>query len=395
MNIQIICLVWGKKYTQTMLELCFSSLLTDGNLFNWPYKSSTSLILYTTQSDWKDIQKHPVTKKIKQHIAIDKIFIDSEKNSHSGRYNQLINQHELALKNAADNDQSVIFIAPDIIFGTNSLTAIAQAIESGSQLVVTAGYRVQWDGIYPQLLKQVSSQQLSLSEQTCTELFVEYMHSSVRSKFLGSSQFNTWLSHIYYWTNPTQFVVRGFHLHPIFIRNVKPLNSQNSTIDGGYMQNYYSQLDQIKVITNAQLFLFSLTYENDQQEQLIQMTASHRNFQAYIDRFRRVFTLPIHQHFFQQPIILNLAKPSSHYIEFPHEMIDGLDVFWKIESVYKQQDFKAVIQLYEENKPLILQELNDSPFNVCLFFVMEAYLAVGEQANHDQIHRLIENLAQN
>lgn len=380
MKTQFVCLVWGQKYVEAMLNYCLPSLLAPGNMPDWPFKEDSTLMFYTTSKDWLMIKDQPIIQELKQWIKIDKYFIESDAQHHDKRHNQLTSSHEIAVNLAIENKQSLFFMAPDHIYSSGCLTTLSQALQAGKELVITLSPRVIWESIEPELLAQRNQNQLILSPDQCADLFIKYMHSINQHQVLGHSAYQVWLSHIYCWLSPTQLQARGFHLHPIFIKKPLEFSKDVTTIDGHYLDQYLHQLEKVQVIQDNQFFILSLTLQKDWQELFINQSLNIINYQTLLDRFRKIYTCQIHQFFFENPITITTSI--KHEIErpkFPIESIDALELFWKIETLFINQQYHDLIDLSRKNRPLIDNYLNCPPFNIINYFISQA----GDRLNSD------------
>lgn len=371
MNLDIVCVVWGEAYTKLLLEFCIPSLLAPGNLPDWPYQTQTTLHIYTTPDDQAFMASAPVLKSLQRYIAL--CFHPLEQPAATAnKYARMEHGFRTALRQARNHGHQVMLIMPDLVFSMGTLQVVAAAYQQGYDLLFTPNVRIHLQQSHSTLLAAKKSGVLPVSAEQCVALFARYMHPSTQAQSLARESLSLWPSHLHYWKDPHTLAMRCFHLHPLYMAYAAdPGTAIDSTFDGAYLQQYDTNRDKIKFITDASGIVLSLTHDGEQahNEGSSPMTFSQRLL--HIDCFRRHQCQPLHQWFFEHTVELRVLPPTAH--EAHHDATDllaTLDLFWQIEAAFQSGQYDQGSALLAQSQsrvesmmPLFIAALKDSPTN--------------------------------
>lgn len=387
MKTNIVSIVWGKYHSTLFVDYCIPSLLTQENLPSWPDIKQTKLNLYTTIEDWEIMSNHPSITRLEELIDIEVISIETAIRSNWSTFNTLSIYHSHAIEKASLEKSAILFLTPDTILSKKTLTSLWEELQQGYEIIMTPGARVIDDKLLPILKKTKTSNILSLNAQQCIDFFIDCMHPEAASQFVDQNKFTNWPSLLYQWKSPNQIEVRGFHLHPLFIKHLKPYSQKTSiSIDGNYLQQYFSNHEKIKVIDNSDLFVLSLTHQAHRKNYIIHASLSQQNKMLIIDRFKRCHTQPVHQYFYSHPIVY---KTTKSYPEPPNNncIHNDLELFWKLEADFEQKKYSQMIETYKKKSCLIHQNFKEPPF--C--FMFDLLSTAANETNNKRLYQTLQN----
>lgn len=355
----IVCVVWGQQYTRMMLEYCLASLLAEGNLPAWPYGETTILHIYTTPEDAPQIQHHPHFQALTAYIQVQ---LHLELNPHDTPIYALMNHgHRMAIEKAIQRQAALMYIAPDHVFATGCFKDLLFYLEQDVSLIMALTPRV--NTTCREKLNQLrQANSLAVSPELAGDIFMDYLHPTVKAFFGDTDTFKSWCSQVYYVANKKTVVAQAFHLHPLFIVSPHPY-IVTDTLDGDYLQFYDGQRDKIRIATDNRLFVLSLTDPDISTlgDDVFEGQLSMEQRQLMLDRFRRSSAFPIHRWFFDHPITLTgggaLAFSRTAASECGERAIRALQVFWQVEEDWLAGTQGKVREHYQQGAPLLEDEL--------------------------------------
>lgn len=316
MKFEILIVVWGADYVQMFTDICLPSLLASGNLPHWPHLNRTSLVIYTTEDDRKQIIKTKVFKAVQEQITVVWRIINVSKSILLGQnnYKHMIFStfHFGALKEAHERQSAVIILPPDNFLSSGSFLSIAKQIELKTEIVLLPSLKITTETALPQLKKRIATHHiLDMSVSECIKLFTDHMAEDPRTSFVDYNPFTTWPSHLHEWIKkPDSFTAHCFHLHPLFIAHPKPMHNLFllDSVDGDYLQQFDDQRDKIALLGGADLAMMSF------QSVHHKVNSRHMNDymrEAMIKDFAYKHCSPIHRWFFTHRFVFDVNASSE------------------------------------------------------------------------------------
>lgn len=228
----LVIVVWGKDFTDLLINVCLPSLLASGNIPALSQRSGSRLLIFTTPEDSETISQSASYKRLASVIPVELRFIDKL----DARPHDLMSRcHREAMQLADRSDAAAVFLAPDFIFANNVLEALGRIFQEGKRVVFTPAHRLNSDSFVPAAIEQFRSEDKSLidvpSRPLCA-LGLKHLHRSTREFF--------WRADTGASLNPVGLVweVAGegllahfFHLHPLLVYSRNKFASFEGTID--------------------------------------------------------------------------------------------------------------------------------------------------------------------
>lgn len=362
MKLDIVCVVWGAKYVNIMLDYCFASLLAPGNVPDWPHQTETIFHIYTTAMDELTIQQSHVYQQLKQYIKFQFHINNNDVNqNHEDFFHRLNKSHQNAILDARQRKAALMYIAPDHVFSMGCFITIASVLQSGAKLVMALTPRVDMSCVNElEILRTAAC--LTLLPEVATDLFATHLHPLAKSLFWEQDIFNTWCSQVYCFLDPFTIMARGFHLHPLVMVNPIPFQAYHKALDADYLASYSHSKDKIHVATDNQLFILSLTQtiNTTMQNSYFSGPLTHTHRQLWLDRYYRLVALDIHRWFFSKCIVLRgtgkrTLQPDPKFDCV--QAIDAIQAYWNLEAAALAEKPVELTFLYKKHQNLILEYL--------------------------------------
>lgn len=269
MQCEMVCVFWGAAFVKTLTEFTLPSLLAPGNLPDWPYLAATKLTCYTRQSEWQQLQQHPVFIQLQTLLPIHWEAIDvpeavfSRDPSQKYYFKAAINRQVLA--QAEHNQRAFLQIIPDMVYTAGALENLAQLIKTGKEVVLHIGPRLAQTCL-PALNHYCQGHVLNISPAAANQLLLDYLHPEYQGYFWLAPCFTVISpSMAFYWQNATTLIGQSYTPEPFFLRHPRqPKARFRGPLDGGYMETYedmiaQGQAERMAVAGGDQMGVFSLT----------------------------------------------------------------------------------------------------------------------------------------
>lgn len=298
MNVDIVTILWGRQFVDVFTSFCLPSLMSEGNLPQWPF--STRYVLFTTLEDASRIQKTQIYKRLSTFIEFDFQTIQAPGILANMKFILQAALHGNAVNRAIQENRAVIFISPDNFFCKNALNTLNQYISQGYEVLMTVGPRVELEHCFDELLQRqnLESCSLPLTSFESVDLFLKYTHPNSQISFLDNELFMRLPSHVYFRESHGRVRLQAFHMHPFFLKH--PVSMEGTfTYESDYMQKFDHQRDKIAVLNHQEFVMLGLEwgeYELDALPIPFELRA------PYIQQYAEQHCSPVHQWFFSQPI---------------------------------------------------------------------------------------------
>lgn len=230
--------VWGKKYVEKYLQYSLPSQLASENLpiFSNTNKLTAIYHFYTTKSDKKTLSNSPLFADLSSYV--DVLFHDiNDLPTNDGQPYQyfILNRcQEDNIRIAAQNNDAMIFLFPDIIIANGTILFLCDKLVAGYQLVLTGNLRVVEETIQKELdhARLNSECTIDLTGDEFCRLAIKHAHPRVNMTCTNSYLFDSSWPDFLYWTNHGDAMVqRGLFLIPFAMIVKKEFLLDNVTLD--------------------------------------------------------------------------------------------------------------------------------------------------------------------
>jgi hypothetical protein len=227
---RIIIAVWGSHHIDLFFRIALPSLMTSGNLLGFaPYEAE--LAVYTRPEDHATVTSHPMLKVLTTFIDVTvwNVLIDEAISSRPDtKYRLMDLMHGLAIDHAAEKDQVMMFLAPDVVFAEGTLAHARSLVQSGKRIVMLPGTRSSRD-LADALVKCFNPKRrfaMLVPARDLVAFVNRYPHEQFALRCWGNAKLTEQPSHLYFPVDDEGFIMRGFHHHPIAL----------------YPQNWYAKV---------------------------------------------------------------------------------------------------------------------------------------------------------
>jgi len=280
----LICnVVYGDEYTKTFLYTLPSILVNFQYLKKNNY--SAKLLIYTTENDRKTIFAFELFKEINSLINVEIINID---NFFRGQIHATMTAcHNDVIKKANKENAAMVFLAPDIILSNNVFEKIYTSLAQNKRLLVAPAIRLKKETF----IDNVNSRDLfNIKPRELVKKAIPHFHQLTYDTFWDySKKIYCWPAIIGWHLDKENILIRGFHLHPLFIWPEKKTNLCKLAIDQDFVNTVYNK-NNCEVLSNSdEAVLFELT-----TIKRINMGTYHENKFKLINDFVKTYLLDCH-----------------------------------------------------------------------------------------------------
>lgn len=301
--------VWGSQHTDLLLKYALPSLLAKANLPLWAEQIPSRLIFYACEQAQNAL--------INYFHRLD--FLPAEvlfrplppESTHLPltirRYHRASLAYQEAIAEANRSGHALIALTPDLILAQDCLEQLKKQLHADTEVVLLAGLRLSFENAAPLLEKWRKADTLSVSAQELVELLLQEMHPSLRASFLDAEQFVDLPSLTAEWLSEKQFLVRGYHLHPLYFRHPLPylktdIESYFPTLDGRYLQ-HYARIGTAGLHIIQDSSVMAISFGFNQHPPLRTFPLSTLERQRLIHGFGQNNCEPVHRWFYEHPIV--------------------------------------------------------------------------------------------
>ncbi len=246
--------IYGKEYTKTFLYTLTSQLTNLQYLKtkNYPAKYK----IYTTNDDKKTILQSLSFKKLSQLIDVE--FINMDKFFRNHDHATMTACHNDIIIRANKENAAMVFLAPDIILSNNVFEKICTSISNNIRLLVGPALRLNKENF---INANASSELGNIQPRKLVKKALPHLHKLTYDTFWNNPEgIYCWPSIIGWNLDKSNLLIRGFHLHPIYIWPQKHNYTCKISIDADYVNNTCPDIKTWEVLTNSdQAVLFELT----------------------------------------------------------------------------------------------------------------------------------------
>ena len=251
MRIRLNITSWG-RFIDPLLDTLIPSLLAPGNLPALASRHQCSIDLCTTVNLFEELAEHPLIGKLVEYADITLVPVDHI--FHRKPHVVLTHAHRHTLKAALNEGAACMFIQPDMLFADNGLRWLSEAACDATAILI-ATPRAIIGNVTSISERYRENDIITIQPRELIRLALDHRHPVTDSLIVNGTKASSWPSQLYWQVGNEGLIVRGFHLHPIFL--VPNESALNDTIDGDYLDSnegivYVTDSDDMAVIELSQ-----------------------------------------------------------------------------------------------------------------------------------------------
>ena len=228
----LVALVWGDEYIDPFLELSLPSLLASGNIPSLTAVAPVVFKFFTQAADVSRLTADPTVEALRKVAEVRFELVDDL--IKSDKYAVMRICHKDALQDAYLLHAAVVFVVPDAVQSDGSFATIAKVVQAGKRAVMVPSLRVVKESAAPQFRRQympVPGKPVVAPARALVRLGISHMHPDCRTRFWDRKDFTPNPVTVQWRVDDDGFILRGFHLHPLFIFPTHPSVNALSTLD--------------------------------------------------------------------------------------------------------------------------------------------------------------------
>ncbi|MGE3726628.1 MAG: hypothetical protein AB7I41_13805 [Candidatus Sericytochromatia bacterium] len=301
--------VWGAQHTALLLDYALPSLLAAENLPFWAEAIPSRLIFYACETAQKALNTYfQACSDLPAQVLFRPLPPEQERlPSPIRRYYRASQAYQRAITEANCSGHALIALTPDLILAQDCLKQLQAQCQRETEVLLLAGLRLSFESAAPLLEKWRQGKQLCISSQELVHLLRQHMHPSLQAAFMDAEQFAVLPSLTAEWLSEQHFLVRGYHLHPLYFRHPLPylhtdLESYFPTLDGRYLQ-HYARIGTagLQIVQDSSIMAISFGFNQHPPLQTVPLSALER--QRLIHGFGQNNCEPVHRWFYEHPIV--------------------------------------------------------------------------------------------
>jgi hypothetical protein len=127
---------------------------------------------------------------------------------------------------------ALIWLVPDSVWADGSMRTVVRAVANGKRAVIHAAIKVNQSTVLPLLEQRIGGRvAVAMAGRELAGIGLAHMHAYYRAWVWGDQPFSRNPANVYWRVGDHGLVVRGFHLHPLMLHLVRPVERFVSTFD--------------------------------------------------------------------------------------------------------------------------------------------------------------------
>lgn len=231
-SFHVVALVWGNEFIDPFLEFSLPSLLAPGNIPSLAAVAPVVFKCFTQAADVSRLTADPTVEALRKVAEVR--FEPVDDLIKSDKFAVMCTCHKEALQDAHLVRAAVVFVVPDAVQSDGSLATGARVVQAGKRVVMVPSLRVVKESAAPQLRRQympTPGKPVVASARKLVRLGISHMHPDCRTRFWDRKDFTPNPVTVQWKVDDDGFILRGFHLHPLFIFPTHPAVHALSTLD--------------------------------------------------------------------------------------------------------------------------------------------------------------------
>ncbi|MBV9576448.1 MAG: hypothetical protein JO149_07465 [Gammaproteobacteria bacterium] len=237
--INILLVVWGKKYIEDFLQFSLPSLLAPNNVPLLTSHYKTCFKFLACQQDVEIFEKNPAYQMLKSLCEIEFIFIDDL--IVFGYYATTITlayERAIRLRGTQMLNTYFILLTSDFIIADGSMKGLLEFIQAGYHAVYAGTLQVIKKEIEPFLLKQIKSNSsiLSVLPRDLLKESFSHLHPMVFANRCNQNLVHNYRAYRFYFSLDKEVLAsRHYLLHPVCIKPETIDYKINSSFDYSFV----------------------------------------------------------------------------------------------------------------------------------------------------------------
>ena len=244
--IHCILAVWGETYTDIFLRYSLPSQLSGGNIPELHGRNARYRI-FTTTEDMAAMRRSSVFQRLTSLIDVEFVPITISKEN---KLSLLADCHNRSIRDADQEDASLVFLSPDFILAENCIAYGMRQWASGKDVVYTFTPRLLRESVLTELDGARQGDVISFHAEDLGDIALRHLHPIEKGYFYADSLVSFPI-HIYWPVADEGFVAHCAYLHPLFIRPVKRRTLPAITIDADYVDRCCPDQSRIHVAQDS------------------------------------------------------------------------------------------------------------------------------------------------
>jgi len=251
--LHITNIIFGKEYTETFLYTLPSQLENFKYLKNkaWPalYR------IYTTDEDKKNIQKSEIFSQISSLVKIEFVKIRKLKKR---VHDTMTACHNDIISYANKKKAVIVFLLPDLLLSNNVFEKICTCLSRGKRVLVGTALRLRKEDIFQ---ANRASEFINIKPRDLVKKALPYLHKMNYAFFWDyGPKIWAWAALLCWYLDKNNILIRGFHLHPIFVWPKKTRILCRGTFDNEFINYSCPDKTDWEVLENSdEAVLFELS----------------------------------------------------------------------------------------------------------------------------------------
>lgn len=363
--LRFVNVVWGKAYTELFLELSLPSQLTPRNL---PAPKlvglESSYTIYTTKEDEESIRSSAVYRALTNLMPVVFCNIDQVKTFRAhgfGSYDILSGCHTHFLRSLSPVSDGAVFLTPDSIYADGAFAHLCQLACDGRKVVAIGSFRITRETARHEYLTRYRTPGgvKPITGPELVDLALRHLHPETLS-MVSDSPFSALRHHWYWMVKFDGILLRGLHLHPLYVRVGAKKIASFRTIDRDFINRVCDCVEDLHVVDDSDnLCVIELTGLRDLQER----PQSQREPVREVVRWMNSYAHAVHREFIQTTIKFHKSP---------------LDRYWQLASEEADTFLKPYLSLLQRQLPALA---TDTP-SLAVCILLRGHREAAERTLH-------------
>lgn len=268
-NYCFITPVWGEKYLDIFLNISLPTQLASNNLPKIANHQEVAYLIYTCPQDVSRLEASPIIARLAKILRTEIIGASQINFNSSHHYDPFSECYRMGMKKAEREHAAAVFLTADQVWADGSLSHIIGLGDAGYRAVMISGPRVNQEAFIPLFKKDFAQKEvINISSRQAVKMSMDHIHPWDRSLFWDKDNIGRSASFMY-WSVPNEgFIMRCFHLHPVFLNPAKRFPRLRQTIDGSdFVRKACPNLNDLHVVQDSdEVMYFSLAPKEQSSE---------------------------------------------------------------------------------------------------------------------------------
>jgi hypothetical protein len=323
--------VWGERYADYLCRFALPSFLSPRNIPALPNNNVSKFVIATTPQDENRIRSHPIFDVLGRIVSVEFVYLPIPAeglptvDNHPGKYNLLSVGHSMAADQATGRG-CALFLGPDAIYSDGFLSRLYEMIESGKEVVVGMGPRVNEETIVPELTELgllKNGEPLVAPPRRAVELMLRHLHQDARLLRWSSPLF-PYPPYMCIWDigGGDGILLRSFSLHPYIVdyrSGSRPRPQDTSAVDASFIINCMIPWNKIHQVTDSDEFIVLSMTSMHHKDYLGTVNSSPQT--ALAASSQRPDITVLHRNYFMNAIKMHVGELNDRWTQLEQETL--------------------------------------------------------------------------